>query len=251
MAGNVSEKAVFFDAIKACDGGTVAYILQTFDDAKEWTNDEGNTGLICAVVAGDPTVVQILLDAEADVNAEGNHQTTAIAFAKDNAVITTLLIQAGADVNHRNVYGTTALMLAAWDGPTEVVQMLVDVGAQVSAQDESGISARQYAADADTPRPDVVKYLELAERQEEERAVSRDVKEEETLADTFNQEAAVEEAPVAEVPAEPEPETEEEAAARIKAEEAKLKEEMEERKKATSKNVKSLRDRLKGANLIE
>ena len=60
-----------------------------------------------------------------------------------------LLLQRGADVNARNSSGTTAFMYAKstalGNGSSAIMQCLVDHGADISARDNYGKTALQYA----------------------------------------------------------------------------------------------------------
>ncbi len=91
-------------------------------------NSDGRTALMMA--AGSPgdhlDVVQALLDKGADVNAGDNNGTAPLTFAawhgrKD---VVQALLDKGADVNARRKDGSTALMMAAVQGYTEVIEWL-------------------------------------------------------------------------------------------------------------------------------
>ncbi len=47
-----------------------------------------------------------------------------------------LLVAKGADINAKDYNGTTPLHEAAWSGHKDVVELLVDNGANVSAKDD-------------------------------------------------------------------------------------------------------------------
>jgi ankyrin repeat protein len=49
--------------------------------------------------------------------------------------IVQLLLEKGADVNAKNKYGRTALIYATERGYTEIVQLLLEKGADVNAKD--------------------------------------------------------------------------------------------------------------------
>jgi ankyrin repeat protein len=69
---------------------------------------------------------------------------------------------AGGDPNARNGEGMTALMLAANLGNLEMVEVLIDSGADVNAADERGFTALFhgcYNAEHDRGYPDVVRAL--------------------------------------------------------------------------------------------
>jgi len=94
-------------------------------DAKEgWidsASDEGITPLIAASSEGKIEVVQMLIDAKADVNAKDKDQTNSLmaASARGHIEIVEIILNAGAEVNAQNVDGHTALMFA-YNGKNQV-----------------------------------------------------------------------------------------------------------------------------------
>jgi hypothetical protein len=94
------------------------------------------TPLIAATIMNRKKVVQVLLDAGADVNAKDHTGWTAlIHFASANLdpEIGKALFKAHADVNARGIYGTTALIMACVKGNTDLVKTLVAEGADLNA----------------------------------------------------------------------------------------------------------------------
>jgi ankyrin repeat protein len=63
----------------------------------------------------------------------------------------------GADVNTSDELGRTALMLAGFDGHTEIVRLLLRKGAQVDLRDSSGRTALMYSSSG--PFPETIKLL--------------------------------------------------------------------------------------------
>jgi ankyrin repeat protein len=105
------------------------------------------------------TMVSMLLEAGADINARGDEDYTALDLVAEdgNEALVRLLLDAGANINTpRNRY-PSALTLAARQGEEAVVQMLMDAGADVDSQDNYGDSA--LIAAAESGHVELVRYL--------------------------------------------------------------------------------------------
>ena len=84
---------------------------------------------------GHEKVVQMLLEAGADINAqEGELTALEAASESGHEQVVQMLIGAGADVNAQSSILRTALQLASFFGYEKVVQILLDAGAEVNAQ---------------------------------------------------------------------------------------------------------------------
>ena len=142
-------------------------------------DDDGNPFLFRAIVmwvdaffssdmADSKSIVQILVDAGADVNAKdgvfGNPLLLA-AFFGDSADVVQILVDAGADVHARSADGNTLLYEAIalgndafFFGDEEryraIVQILLDTGADVNARDSEGnpVLYKAFFWDADVVR---------------------------------------------------------------------------------------------------
>jgi len=106
------------------------------------------TELMAAAYAGDLERVQQLLAAGADVNATDDSGWTALMKACYNtehkrgfAEVVQALIDAGANIEAPIGYGVRPLMLAAGYGETAVVDTLLRAGADVLAKNEGGYTA--------------------------------------------------------------------------------------------------------------
>ena len=127
-------------------------------NAREADGD-GNTVLMVAASGGSVEVVQILLTAGADIKATNNNGQTALMKAvaldhrykpADRLPMIELLISKGSDVNEVDKYGKTPLLHSVVQymseaggiiSHPEVVQLLLDRGANVQASDEGGDTA--------------------------------------------------------------------------------------------------------------
>lgn len=95
------------------------------------------TPLITAIAMNYRKIAELLLEANADVNAKDRAGWTAlIHFASSNGDLEfgNALIKAKADVNARDNNGTTALIVAAVRGNLDFVKALVEAGADLNAE---------------------------------------------------------------------------------------------------------------------
>ena len=106
------------------------------------------TPLMLAAMSGDLRSLLLLLRAGADPQATDCSGQTALHWAAYKAA-PTLLIQALLDqnvpVDPLDVWGRTPLMLAAWQGALEVVEVLMSSGARLDIRDSEGYSAWMWA----------------------------------------------------------------------------------------------------------
>lgn len=102
---------------------------------------KGRTPLIAAAYMGHYEAVEILLDHKAEVDlADGDGRTAlsvaalcvpTVAGVKSYGEVASLLLDRGADPGHRDHDGMTPLLLAAYEGHDNVVELLLEAGADV------------------------------------------------------------------------------------------------------------------------
>ncbi|XP_028847701.1 ankyrin repeat domain-containing protein 50 [Denticeps clupeoides] len=100
---------------------------------------EGRTPLIAAAFMGHKEAVAILLDAGAEVDLADGDGRTALSVAalcvpnggKGYGDVVSLLLESGANPAHRDHDGMTPLLLAAYEGQEEVLELLLEAGADV------------------------------------------------------------------------------------------------------------------------
>ena len=116
----------------------------------QWLREEGATPFLRASQSSDTVLMQSLLEAGAGPLIATDNGTTALMVAagigwvegvthewsrEQNVETMRWLLELGADVNARDIDGRTALMGAAHKGRNEIVQMLVDHGADMAVHD--------------------------------------------------------------------------------------------------------------------
>jgi hypothetical protein len=114
--------------------------------ASEYGSD---TPLGAALTAGALRSAQVLLDKGADPKAtHGGSPIVHVAVAADLPEALAPLVKRGADVNVRAAWGNqpASLMAAAGSGKLQVVNTLLELGADPAVGDSNGNTARDYAA---------------------------------------------------------------------------------------------------------
>ena len=118
---------------------------------REARDNQGWTPLMFAVQEGFPDVVEVLLLKGTDVNADDDMNRTVLMQAARcrQGEIATRLLTAGADPNAVAFCGTviTPLIVASTSGANEVIEVLVEAGADINFLDlKEGYTALMMAA---------------------------------------------------------------------------------------------------------
>lgn len=149
-------------ALRAAAWGGHEEIVLTLLDYRAQVNKadcKGRTPLIAAAYMGHHEAVEILLDHNAEVNLADGDGRTALSVAalcvptaagvKSYGEVASLLLERGADPGHRDNDGMTPLLLAAYEGHDDVVELLLEAGADVD--ETAGPDGSISAAAAVTP----------------------------------------------------------------------------------------------------
>ncbi|MCO5575128.1 hypothetical protein L7F22_028925 [Adiantum nelumboides] len=110
-------------------------------------DEEGWTALHSAVSSGHLSIVEILLQAGADVSSVTNGGRTALHYAasKGRLKLAEVLIAHESNVNEKDQFGCTPLHRAASAGHSNVCELLIEEGAKVDATDKTGQTPLMYA----------------------------------------------------------------------------------------------------------
>ncbi|MGD8340551.1 MAG: ankyrin repeat domain-containing protein [Gammaproteobacteria bacterium] len=126
----------------------------------EWVDFTGQTPFLAAALAGDLTVMHLLLEHGADPHIAAFHGTTPLmAAAGVNWVVSQtytegpeallaavkLCVELGMDVNAANSMGITAVMGAANRGSDAIIEYLVAEGARLDVADNEGRTPLDWA----------------------------------------------------------------------------------------------------------
>lgn len=108
---------------------------------------EGSTTLMHAALYADARMLRLLLDRGADVNAANRAGVTALMWAAGDSEKARLLLEKGAKVDARTPLGRTPLLIAAtYAGNVDVVRLLLEKGAKAADQDVARETALTSAA---------------------------------------------------------------------------------------------------------
>jgi ankyrin repeat protein len=138
-----------FDAVRDDDVGAVAKLLESDPALVRATDDDDRTALHHAATYGLVDVALILVDAGSDVDAREQDGETPLHYAawRSELEVAGLLIESGADLEIRNDWGRTPLLIVAREtGSAPMARLLIDVGAEVNLRDEGGESPLDLAA---------------------------------------------------------------------------------------------------------
>lgn len=97
--------------------------------------------------AGHVKLVELLLDSDANINAQNSVTPLYLAAKHDKESVVALLLKRGADPNLKNDSGMTALHLAVLYRFGSVVELLLEYGADVSIRDRHGVTVLHVAAE--------------------------------------------------------------------------------------------------------
>ncbi|MFA5306457.1 MAG: ankyrin repeat domain-containing protein [Candidatus Babeliales bacterium] len=134
-------------------------IVQLLIDADVDLNSQdnnGNTALMVAIIGGHYNIAQLLINAHAGLRAKNHYGSTALMIATGpdgNADIARQIItHSNIDmINTRDSYGNTVLMRAAVWGYVDIVRLLVQVGADTEIENNRGQNVRHIIEDNSTP----------------------------------------------------------------------------------------------------
>jgi ankyrin repeat protein len=159
---NYSNETALMIAIKADHQDIVKLLLNSADidlDCQE--KYSGDTALISATRSDQTTIIDWLVEKHANINLTNCHNETALLIASRAGFLNSvklLLTAAKIDLDaQENKYGNTALIFAATSGNEDVVQLLLEEGADSNLKNHENRTALMAAAIAG--HPNIVELL--------------------------------------------------------------------------------------------
>lgn len=127
-------------------------------------NPKGESPLMMAAIKGYPKLARQLIDKGADVNKTGWTPLHYAATSGQLSVIS-LLLESNAYIDAESPNGTTPLMMAAMYGTPAAVKLLLQEGADAQLKNQQGLTALDFAQRAQ--RPDAIEALAAAIRRKQ------------------------------------------------------------------------------------
>ncbi len=144
---NEANGAALLEAIRHGDSATAIALIADGVDANT-SDPDGTTALIWAAYQDDEAVAAALLQAGAEPDTRNDYGASALGEASliGATRVIELLLNAGADPEAANQEGETALMLVARTGNTDAARKLISAGAHINASEQwGGQSALMWA----------------------------------------------------------------------------------------------------------
>ena len=132
----------------------VSFLLEKGADSNIICNGTTCLSIACTQLFDDTTLVKMLIDAGADVNAKvryiHNLIGTALHAASRSAhpEIVKVLLLSGANIHQNDDFGHTAIMAAAQSSgkkSVETIECLIDAGVDINARNRNGVTALRFS----------------------------------------------------------------------------------------------------------
>lgn len=127
-------------------------------------NKDNQTLLHIACLNGNKDIILLLLQNNMDANAKDNFGYTPIYYAI-NKKIAKLLISKGANINNKSEYrGNTVLHCAIIKGNKDIVELLLELGADTTIKNDQGFVAADIAENNLQAKELINNYMPIAKR---------------------------------------------------------------------------------------
>jgi len=131
------------------------------------TNDHNTPVLVAAAKYGQRGIVELLLNAGANIDAKTPAGENALHWAacRDHADVAGLLLDRGLKIDEPGNKGMTPLIIAAFLNSTDVLSLLIKRGADLSIKDDDGFTALGKALDWNNREAADIIKAEIAARE--------------------------------------------------------------------------------------
>ncbi|MBA3954880.1 ankyrin repeat domain-containing protein [Candidatus Dependentiae bacterium] len=153
-----NNKNIFFYAVPQDNKEILELLLRAHERANSKIGYNEFT-LRWAIESNYKTIVELLLEAHVEFQATDGITALHLAASNDRCEIMEMLIEAGADVNAEDQKSITPLMLAAEDGHKNAVQILVQHKADIEAQAKKHDNSNALQLAAGNGHKEVVELL--------------------------------------------------------------------------------------------
>ncbi|MCX5827124.1 MAG: ankyrin repeat domain-containing protein [Deltaproteobacteria bacterium] len=138
---NKFHTGVFVDACKYGDAPQVLMTLEKEPELAYLKDKKGNSALIHAVANGHERIASVLLHITKqpdDVEPEKGFTPLLLAATDGHTAMVRLLLEHGANPNMKNFDGVTALHNAVFEKQIDIVKLLLEYGADPTIKDRFG-----------------------------------------------------------------------------------------------------------------
>jgi len=152
------------DAVQRGDIDAISERVRSNPAFLKQRDEYGDTPLMTAIAADSIPLVELMLQLNADPNAEVDDGYTSLltaveSDAVDSIAIVKLLVAADADIHAAGTNGWTPLHMAAARGHAEKCRILIDAGADVNRRKEIDASETPLMEAAFCGQPETTKLL--------------------------------------------------------------------------------------------
>lgn len=145
-----------FDFFEAAASGQLDFVKKILENKPEILNQyavDGFTALGLSCFFNQKEIAHFLLEKGADPNIASNNDFKVAPLHSAAAIsqieIVNILLQNGANINAKQSSGVTSLHSAAHNGATEIVKLLLQNGADKEAKTKDGKSVLDFAKEGD------------------------------------------------------------------------------------------------------
>ncbi len=154
---NLSAEPALFNALKHGSFNVFEALVRHPQTQLNVRNPHGETALMLVCLKGDLKLAKLMISRQADVNQPGWTPLHYAATGGHTSLIQ-LLLDESAYIDAESPNGTTPLMMAARYGNAKSVQLLIDEGADINLKNQLGLTALDFAKQGN--RPDAQKILQ-------------------------------------------------------------------------------------------